>query len=224
MFCYGERALINCMDALVSAVKRLRAELKLTQPAFAKRLGLSVRAVAYYEKDREPSGEILQRLGSLAARCGREDLAKVFSDAFHRELKDKTTPSTPEENAWVQALLLLLRHRSVRPVSQQLSSELVAALESLAEAARKPSAKMNLPRVEEVLVELRYRTAPNAEQKIEELARARVRETGEPIERARGHIIHERPDLYEDYLEDRAAAAKGTGFEGSMARGKRKRK
>ena len=127
------------MDALVWAVKRLRAEFKLTQPEFAKRVGLSVRAVAYYEKDREPSGEILQRLASLAARCGREDLAKVFSDAFHRELKDKTTPSTPEENAWVQALLLLLRSQSMLPVLQQLSTELVAALESLAESARKPS-------------------------------------------------------------------------------------
>ncbi len=212
------------MDALVSAVKRLRAELKLTQPAFAKRLGLSVRAVAYYEKDREPSGEVLQRLGSLAARCGREDLAKVFSDAFRRELQDKTTPGTPEENAWVQALLLLLRHRSVLPLSRQISTELVSALESLAESARKPSAKMNLAKIEEVLVGLRYRVAPNAEHKIDELARARVRETGEPIERARINVIHERPDLYEDYLDDRAAAAKGTRFESSMARGKRTRK
>jgi acyl-CoA reductase-like NAD-dependent aldehyde dehydrogenase len=183
-----------------------------------------VRAVAYYEKDREPSGEILQRLVSLAARHGRDDLAKIFSDALDQELQDKTTPSTPEESAWVQAILLLLRNRSVLPISRQISTELVAALESLAESARKPSAKMNLAKVEEVLVELRYRIAPTAEQKIEELARARVRETGEPIERARVHIIHERPDLYEDYLDDRAAAAKGTGFESSMARGKRTRK
>ena len=212
------------MDPLVSAVKRLRAELKLTQPAFAKRVGLSVRAVAYYEKDREPSGEILQRLGSLAARHGRNDLARVFSGAFARELEDKTTPSTPEENAWVQALLLVLRNRSVYSVSQQLSTELVAALAALAEAARKPSAKMNLSKIEEVLVELRYRIAPNAEQKIEELARARVRETGEAIERARINVIHERPDLYEDFLDDRAAAAKGTNFESSMARGRRKKK
>jgi hypothetical protein len=49
------------------------------------------------------------------------------------------------------------------------------------------------------------------------------RETNEPIERARVHIIHERP-LYEDYLDDRAAAAKGTSFEGSMTRGKGRRK
>jgi len=212
------------MDPLVSAVKRLRAALKLTQPAFAKRVGLSVRAVAYYEKDREPSGEILHRLGSLAARHGRGDLTKVFSDAFSRELQGRTTPSTPEENAWVQALLLLLRNRSLLPVSRRISTELVAALESLAESARKPSAKMNLAKVEEVLVELRYRIAPSAEEKIDELARARVRETGEPVERARIDIIHERPDLYEEYLDDRAAAAKGTGFESSMARGKRKRK
>ena len=224
MFRSGERALINGMGSLVSAVKRLRAELKLTQPAFAKRVGLSVRAVAYYEKDREPSGEVLQRLGSLAARHGRNDLAKIFSDALGRELQDKTTPSTPEESAWVQALLLVLRNRSVLPVSQQVSTELVAAVESLAESARKPSARMNLAKIEEVLVELRYRIAPNAEQKIEELARERSRVTGEAVDRTRVHIIHERPDLYEDYLDDRAAAAKGTGFEGSMARGKRKRK
>jgi hypothetical protein len=57
---------------------------------------------------------------------------------------------------------------------------------------------MNLARVEEVLIGLRYRVAPNAEQKINESARARVRETGEPIERARIDIIHERPDLCED--------------------------
>jgi len=63
-----------------------------------------VRAVAYYEKDREPNGEILQRLVSLAARHGRDDLAKIFSDAFDRELQDRTTPSTPEENAWVQVV------------------------------------------------------------------------------------------------------------------------
>lgn len=212
------------MDPLVSAVKRLRAELKLTQPAFAKRVGLSVRAVAYYERDREPSGEILQRLGSLAARHGRNDLAKIFSDALGQELQDKTTPSTSEESAWVQALLLVLRNRSLLPVSQKISTELVAALESLAEAARKPSARMNLAKVEEVLVELRYRIAPTAEKKIEELARARARETGEAIGRARIDIIHERPDLYQDYLDDRAAAAKGTGFESSMARGKRKGK
>jgi hypothetical protein len=75
-------------------------------------------------------------------------------------------------------------------------------------------------------VSIRFTTslAPTAEQKIEELARARIRETSEPIERARVHIIHERPDLYEDYLDDRAAAAKGTVFESSMTRGKRLRK
>jgi transcriptional regulator with XRE-family HTH domain len=211
------------MDALISATKRLRAELGLTQPAFAKRLGLSVRAVAYYEKDRKPSGEILRNLCTLAGRHGRDDLARIFADAYDRELRGRTDPSTPEENAWVRALLLLLRSKSMLPVSQQISKELVAALESLAESARKPSAKMDPTKIEEALVDLRYHVAPNAEGKIEELARVRSTESGESIERARSHIIHERPDLYEDYLEDRAAAAKGTSFEGSMTRGKGKR-
>jgi transcriptional regulator with XRE-family HTH domain len=210
------------MDSLVSAVRKLRAALALTQPAFANRLRLSIRAVAYYEKDREPSGDMLRRLGSLAARNGRNDLAKVFYDAFERELRDRTEPSTPEESALVQAVLLLTRNRESAPKLQDISSALIEALELLAESARGRSAKAEVARIESALIELRYHAAPNAETKINELARARSNETGEPVEQARGHVILERPDLYADYLEDRAAAAKGTSAERSMARGRRK--
>ena len=165
---------------------------------------------------------MLRRLGSLAARNGRNDLAKVFYDAFERELRDRTEPSTPEESALVQAVLLLTRNRESAPKLQDISSALIEALELLAESARGRSAKAEVARIESALIELRYHAAPNAETKINELARARSNETGEPVEQARGHVILERPDLYADYLEDRAAAAKGTSAERSMARGRRK--
>jgi transcriptional regulator with XRE-family HTH domain len=83
-------------------VKKLRSALGLTQPVFAKRVGLSVRAVANYEKDREPNGEVLQRLASLAARHNLNDLAKIFSDAFSGQVQRSTTPRTAEEAAWVE--------------------------------------------------------------------------------------------------------------------------
>src|ERR1035438_3518429 len=117
------------MSPVISAVRKLRAALGLTQPAFANRLGLSIRAIAYYEKEREPNGEILRRLGSLAARNGRDDLAKVFYDAFARETEGKTAPATPQETAWVQAILLLLRNRDTVPSLRQISADAVAALE-----------------------------------------------------------------------------------------------
>ena len=210
------------MDSLGPAVKKLRAALGLTQPAFAKRVGLSVRAIANYEKDREPGGEVLRRFGSLAARHELDSLAKIFYDAFAKEIQGRTNPGTGEETAYTQAILLLLRNRSVGSGWRQVSTEVIAALESLiAEARKRLSLKAGLVKMEEVLVELRYHAAPNAEQKIHELARARSDATGEAFEQAYVHVVYERPDLYEEYLEDRAAAAKGTGFESSMHRARR---
>ena len=210
------------MDSLGRAVKKLRSALGLTQPAFAKRVGLSVRAIANYEKDREPSGEVLRRFASLAARHNLDSLAKIFSDAFAEEIQGRTNPSTAEETAYTRAILLLLRNRSVFSGWRQVSTEVIAALESLiAEARKTPSLKAALVKMEEVLVELRYHAAPNADQKIHELARARSDATGEAFEQAYVHVVYERPDLYEEHLEDRAAAAKGTRFEASMHRVRR---
>lgn len=218
-------ALLLAMDSLGPAVKKLRAALGLTQPAFAKRVGLSVRAIANYEKDREPGGEVLRRFASLAARHSLASLAQIFSDAFAEEIQWRTNPSTAEETAYTQAILLLLRNRNVSSGWGRVSIEVIAALESLVAGVRKtPSAKAGLAKMEEVLVELRYHAAPNAEQKIHELARARSGETGEAFEQAYAHVVYERPDLYEEYLEDRAAAAKGTRFEASMHRVRRQPK
>jgi transcriptional regulator with XRE-family HTH domain len=212
------------MASLGPAVKKLRSALGLTQPAFAKRVGLSVRAIANYEKDREPSGEILQRFAGLAARHNLDGLAKIFYDAFADEIRGRTIPSTAEETAYTRAMLLLLRHRSVFSGWTKVSGEVVAALESLVEEARKAptlKAAAALVKMEEALVELRYHAAPNAEQRIHELARVRSGETGEVFEQAYAHVVYERPDLYEEYLEDRAAAAKGTSLEASMHRPRR---
>ena len=181
-----------------------------------------MRAIANYEKDREPGGEVLRRFASLAARHNLDSLAKIFNDAFAEEIQGRTNPSTAEETAYTQAMLLLLRNRSVFSGWGQVSNEVIAALESLiAEVRKTPSLKAALVKMEEALVELRYHAAPNAEQKIQELARARSDATGEAFEQAYVHVVYERPDLYEEYIEDRAAAAKGTRFESSMHRVRR---
>jgi transcriptional regulator with XRE-family HTH domain len=54
------------MRQLVKAVRNLRARLGDSQQAFANRLGVSIRAVANYEKDREATGKALLELKNLA--------------------------------------------------------------------------------------------------------------------------------------------------------------
>jgi len=49
------------------AVKDLRSALSLSQQAFATQLGLSIRAVVNYEKDRVPTARALAQLERLAA-------------------------------------------------------------------------------------------------------------------------------------------------------------
>ncbi len=72
---------------LVTAVKELRAHVGESQQAFATRLGLSIRALANYEKDRNPTGRALLSLASAADEAGRHDLADLFLAALGRELR-----------------------------------------------------------------------------------------------------------------------------------------
>jgi transcriptional regulator with XRE-family HTH domain len=205
------------MGALIQAVRKLQKTLGYSQTDFARRLGISLRAVGYYESDREPRGDVLRRLYSLAVKHNLQALAKTFADAISEESQGRATPATAEESAYVRAVLSLTRNRDLLP-EWKLSADLIGGLEALVRVAP----DRDRAAIEEALVELRYHAAPNAEKKIEQLARARSQETGEPLQKAYAHVVYERPDLYAEYLEDRAAAAKGTGFEGSMARGKRK--
>src|SRR5215470_16408973 len=96
---------------LNAVVKQLRAVTNDTQQSLAQRLGLSIRAIANYEKDRVPQSAVLLRLAQLAQQVGREDLAKVFQAALSTELKQVWEPMTAEERVWSEAVLALLRNR-----------------------------------------------------------------------------------------------------------------
>src|SRR4051812_19934873 len=63
------------MEDLVSAVRELRAALGDSQQSFAGRIGVSMRAVANYEKDRIASAKALYQLAKLASQSGKPDLA-----------------------------------------------------------------------------------------------------------------------------------------------------
>jgi transcriptional regulator with XRE-family HTH domain len=84
------------MDSVVGAVKTLRQRLGESQQAFANRLGLSIRAIANYEKDRRPTGMVLASLARAAAALPtgdeRDDLINTFMSALVEELGLKDIP------------------------------------------------------------------------------------------------------------------------------------
>ena len=68
------------------AVKELRKALSLSQQAFATKLGLSIRAIVNYEKDRAPTARALAQLEKLAADNDQPELARLFADALAGQL------------------------------------------------------------------------------------------------------------------------------------------
>jgi transcriptional regulator with XRE-family HTH domain len=74
------------MDRIISAVRKLRQELGDSQQRFANRLGLSIRAIANYEKDRRPTGVALVRLARAAKDAGKPELSNDFMMALMDEL------------------------------------------------------------------------------------------------------------------------------------------
>ncbi|MGA8594566.1 MAG: helix-turn-helix transcriptional regulator [Bryobacteraceae bacterium] len=75
---------------LTDAVKALRLSLSESQQAFATRLGISIRALVNYEKDREPPLTLLLRLSAVAREAGKEGLAGVFEWAFYEQISNAT--------------------------------------------------------------------------------------------------------------------------------------
>lgn len=71
---------------LIQAVRELREKLGDSQQAFATRLGISIRAVANYEKDRAPAMETLSTLSRVADQAGERELANVFLAELGRKL------------------------------------------------------------------------------------------------------------------------------------------
>jgi transcriptional regulator with XRE-family HTH domain len=70
----------------IEAVRELRKHVGESQQVFATRLGLSIRALANYEKDRAPTGRALAALAQAAAEAGRHDLSYEFMRVLAKEL------------------------------------------------------------------------------------------------------------------------------------------
>jgi transcriptional regulator with XRE-family HTH domain len=197
---------------LNEAVRQLRVVTGETQQSFAQRLGVSIRAVTNYEKDRAPNDAALFRLAKLSRQVGRVDLAQVFSAALSDELQEVVEPMTKEERVWSAVVLALLRHRELTDWPK-MGHLLVKELQKLLR-------RHDLPAAEDlaaVLLEARYNLASKAELELQNLAKARQAKTGETYYQAYSQVLIENPDLYTRYLQERAAAARGTPYEKSMA-------
>jgi len=202
---------------LNAAVKQLRAVTNDTQQSLASRLGLSIRAIANYEKDRVPHSAVLLRLAKLAQHVGREDLAEVFQAGLSTELKEVLEPMTAEERVWSEAVLTLLRNRD-RVDWPRAAHDIIRALETL--LPQKHERDPN--ELARILVEARYSLANKAERELDRLTNMRQADTGETYYEAYSQVLIQSPMLYAQYLEERAAAARGTPFEGTMARAEAK--
>lgn len=197
---------------LPEAVRQLRTVTRETQQSFAQRLSLSIRAITNYEKDRAPNDAALFRLAKLSRQVGRPDLAQVFSAALSQQLQEVVEPMTKEERVWSAVVLALLRHRDVMQWPR-LGHCLVQELEKL---VRRQDATEVEP-LAAVLLEARYSLNSKAERELENLAKARPAKTGESYYQAYSEVLIENPELYTRYLQERAAAARGTRYEKSMA-------
>ena len=68
------------------AIRQLRERLGSNQQIFATNLGISIRALVNYEKDREPLVESLTKLALVARLAGLPDLETFFTDAVRERL------------------------------------------------------------------------------------------------------------------------------------------
>jgi transcriptional regulator with XRE-family HTH domain len=202
----------NQIMDLTQAVRELRTLTGETQQSFAQRLGLSLRAINNYEKDRAPNSPALFRLAKLARQVGRLDLAQVFSSALSAELQEVVEPMTKEERIWSSVVLALVRDRHLTDWPR-IGGFLVKALEKV--AGQKDAAEAE--ELESVLVEARYSLTSAAEIALDKLAKAQQVKTGQTYYQAYSEVLLHNPELYNRYLQERAAAARGTSFEGTMA-------
>jgi len=95
-----------------AAVRALRASLGESQQAFATRIGISIRALANYEKNRLPSGKALFKMMDLVAESGREDWRALFRQAAYSQFQSDTFSALSKTRGGARDLLLKL-HKSV---------------------------------------------------------------------------------------------------------------
>jgi transcriptional regulator with XRE-family HTH domain len=206
------------------AVCDLRIATGLTQQAFANRLGMSIRAVANYEKDRKPNARALYQFSRLASEIDRSDLAEVFSAALAAEMDLAAEPKLP---IWLKAVREIMRNHKHCPGWETISEEILQEFSGLVNKA-KSGAEVEIPNpaalpkdkiryLEEMLIQLRLARHGKALPSLEEMARARQAETGETYEKAFTVVFHSNPQLYAQYNQEKADAGRGTSFEESLS-------
>lgn len=122
----------------IEAVRKLRRHLGESQQAFATRLGLSIRAVANYEKDREPRGRAAAALGRAAVEAGREDLAAIFRKSLWADMNNSALIVSDSQRTWINILLDILearQHSSLKPICESAQQSLEAAARQIIQAA-----------------------------------------------------------------------------------------
>jgi transcriptional regulator with XRE-family HTH domain len=213
------------MYDLKSAIRKFRDRAGFTQQELANRLSITARTVAGYEADREPSPPVLRKLATIASDLGFDDFVKQFSSAYARAMLERTTPANTEEEVVVRAILILMRDKELVPNWGDIFKGMLTGLERLVvDAASGRTKSSDVAPIEQAFILLRGLASPSAERKLARLATERSAQTGETYHEAYTAVLLENPNLYEQYLQERAAAAKGTSFEASMAVGKPKTK
>lgn len=132
---------VNEMD-LTALVKRVRTAHGETQQQFATRLGISIRALANYEKDRNPTGRALTRLTEEAHRAGLREEAEQFNKVLLKEIGVGMATGhfalTDDEQVIGIALVALLRNQALPDVRKHCGralGEIWAGCRALEKAA-----------------------------------------------------------------------------------------
>jgi transcriptional regulator with XRE-family HTH domain len=142
---------------LSKAVVELRVLLGENQQAFSNRLGIALNTVARYETSRPPSGEMLLRLGQLAAMHHETFPQRdIFFDAYADELGKSafelmTLPHTKNrpvlciprglfegDKQWEAAQCFMVILSVVRSGEPKSSEEALAAIRKLADKYSSP--------------------------------------------------------------------------------------
>jgi transcriptional regulator with XRE-family HTH domain len=98
--------------AVPGAVRALRASLGESQQVFETRIGISIRALANYEKDRLPNGKALFKMMDLAAESNREDWLVLFRRAALAQFESESFEVVSKAYRARECLFLL--HKSVK--------------------------------------------------------------------------------------------------------------
>jgi hypothetical protein len=182
-----------------------------TQQEFASTTGLAISTVVRYELSRAPRGKVLQKFEELARARGLPHLVQVFANAQGR-------PFDREDLLAMEAFHQLVANRGQNWLEGELANLIEAAKtgNTKLESPEKLSHALKIQYLEDLLVKLRLRhTGP--EDLLNILAQQRANTTGETFQQSYAEVLLENPELYQEYLQKRADAAKGTRLEPTLA-------